>query len=98
MNNETIKQLINQRFPSQYTDEILEEVVLPDIKHLPIEIKTKLFNFLKSGVIDDIEVEGYSVEKLKRDGYGNEIASYCNLGWLMEEPEVAKRALRAGIK
>lgn len=96
MNIEAIKARTLEKYPEVYTEENIEGI-LQKIEDLPPELREGLDKFLETGETPDIEVEGWTVEKLKEERGLNEIASILALDWLGREPEKAKETLKRGF-
>ncbi|MBU0975535.1 MAG: hypothetical protein ABIE03_06620 [Patescibacteria group bacterium] len=95
MNSEEIKIKIKERFPGVYEGRNLE-VLMREVEMLTPVIKNGLVEFLESEVVPDIEVEGYSLEKLVSEHQMNVLAAFLTLDWLRKEPEEAKKSLLRG--
>lgn len=96
MTTEEIKQKIQGRYPDTYKGEHLEDVV-SKIESMDADLREKVEKFLETGEVEDMEVEGYTAEKLISDWGMLELAAYLTLDWLRREPEEAKRALEHGF-
>lgn len=92
MTREEISSKIEERFPGLYPD---VNIMVDKIEAMDGDLKMRVEKFLAEGVVDDIEIEGYSVAKLKEQGL-NELAAFGTLDWLKREPEKAKKSLEKG--
>jgi hypothetical protein len=60
------------------------------------EIKAAFLYWWNEGSLDDLVVEGYTVQRLMEEHGMNPIAAFLTLDWLMREPEKAKVSLARG--
>lgn len=68
--------------------------VVEKISKLAPEIYTAFEEWFNTGVVKEIEVEGYTVASLrKQKKQMNTIGAYLTLDWLKREPKLAKAAL-----
>jgi hypothetical protein len=68
--------------------------VVDKIGKLSPDIYTAFESWFNTGVIKDIEVEGYTVASLRQKKKNmNIIGAYLTLDWLRREPQKAKLAL-----
>jgi len=94
MNIEAIKKKILKKFPVY--DEKNIEGVSCDIEEMDKDLRMELENFLETGIAPSIELEGYSIERLKKEFGMNPIGAFLTLDWLKKEPEEAKKSLERG--
>lgn len=74
-------------------DEILDSIMM----RTHPEAVGKIEEYLKTGVVPkQYETEGYSVQQLMTERGMNPIAALLTIGWLMQEPEIAKASLKKG--
>ncbi len=53
-------------------------------------------NWMQTGVLPVIEVEGFTLERLIAEYQMKPAGAFLTLDWLIDEPETAKQALREG--
>lgn len=80
-----------------YPDFILEKTV-NKIEAFNPDIATVFSEFCVKGTIPDIEVEGYNYKSLVEEFGMKPVGALITLDWLIREPEIAKEALKKGIK
>ena len=97
MDKETIKKLIEERFPGQYPEWHLEKVIV-DVEGFIPSIRSEFEYFLKTGKMPEnpVEIEGYSADKLIKERRLYPVGAYLMLGWLTRDPEKAKESLLRG--
>jgi hypothetical protein len=72
------------------------EIILDKISKSAPEVQKAILDFIETGGVTAMEVEGYSLTQL-RDEHGMKvIAAYLTLDWLIREPEKAKASLKKG--
>lgn len=95
MNLEILKQLIHTRFPDLYTEEGINKLDLEKNPQDP-QLRNALETFLDQDTLPNIEIAGYTVQKLKEEHHMNEIAAILTLDWLKCEPGKALESLKKG--
>ena len=93
---EEYMQLILSKYPDQYTEELITSTIMPKLETASPIILRSLKKFLTDGVIDEIVLLGYSVEKLVNEHGMNELAAFLTLAWIIREPQEAIESLRKG--
>lgn len=96
MELQEIKQKIHQKFPGEYNNEAGLSLLLQKVENMEPTLREKLESFLNDESFEDVEIEGYSVQRLKDKHSMNEIAAFMTLDWLSREPEKAKASLQKG--
>lgn len=71
-------------------------LLVPSLEKMSPAIKKALESFLLTGNNLELNLLGYSVEKLTREHGMNEIAAYLTLDWIVREPDKAIESLRKG--
>ena len=95
MTNEEFIKNIQSRFPDIYPENKFDLLVSSLEKISPI-IRKSLEEFLQSGNHLEINLLGYSIEKLTKEHGMNEIAGYLTLDWIVREPDKAVESLKKG--
>ena len=72
------------------------EIIIPDILALQPSLKTLFEQWWQTGIVPNIEIEGYTIERLKAEQGMNVIAAFLTLDWLIQEPADAMVSLRSG--
>lgn len=67
--------------------------MLPKMERLPEDLKEALKRWDATGVLPDLEEEGFCLKELVEYAGLQEIAAFLMLDWLRREPEEAKVAL-----
>lgn len=67
------------------------------LKQCRPEIQTAFETWWKSGVIPDLQVEGFTLPGLMQKQNWNPIQAFLALDWLMINPKVARTVLRRGL-
>jgi hypothetical protein len=88
--------LITSKYPEIYTEEDVKQNILPKLSNMTPLLLSSLKKFLTEGELDEINLLGYSVEKLKVEHNMNEVAAYMTLDWIIKEPEEAIVSLKRG--
>ena len=92
MEKRELKEKIEERLPGVYSDKGME-IVLDNILVMDISVRNNVEEYLKTGEVQSMEVEGYTVESLMQERNMNPLAAYLTLDWLIREPEKAKESL-----
>ncbi len=96
LNNEELKQKIEERLPGIYPEQGME-LVLEKINNMDPDIRENVEKYLQTGEIQEIEVEGYTVKSFMDGKNMNPLAAYLSLDWLIREPEKAKESLNRKV-
>ena len=96
MEIQEIKKLITDRYKFGFYSEAGLDIILSGIEKLSGDLRELLEALLTGKDAPQVEVEGYTVEKLKKGHGMNEIAAVLTLDWLKREPEEAKKSLKKG--
>ena len=94
MEKEEMMTLVLKRYPGVYDNKL--EQIASELDSMDPEFKLLFENFLTTGQVDNIEIQGYTVAKLKTEHGMNEVAAFLTLDWLKQEPEVASKSLERG--
>lgn len=92
MDNQQIIQAIQSKYPDKYSSEKISS----SLEKMSPVIKKALVEFLQNHQHPQINLEGYTVEKLVNESGMNEIAAYLTLDWIIREPEQALDSLKKG--
>ncbi|OGZ60922.1 MAG: hypothetical protein A2919_00135 [Candidatus Spechtbacteria bacterium RIFCSPLOWO2_01_FULL_43_12] len=95
MSNEEIVNLIQAKYPQLYPNEKID-ILTSSLEKMSPVVKKALESFLSSGNNLELNLLGYSVEKLTKEHGMNEIAAYLTLDWIVREPEKAIESLKKG--
>lgn len=63
------------------------------LEKLPVQLREALIKWDTTGILPDIEEEGFSIKELVEYAGLNEIAAFLMIDWLRREPVEAKSAL-----
>ncbi len=69
------------------------EGIIEKVKKLQPDIAASFEKWFESGVIDTIEIEGYTLEKLMGERKMNIVSAYLLLDWLKRDPDAARNAM-----
>ncbi len=94
MNREILLQLLSEE---QYPAYMIEST-LNKIESMCPKVKIIFDDWISSGEVPSITVEGYSISQLSADYGMKTIGAFLTLDWLVREPEKAKQALKKRIK
>lgn len=75
-----------------YPEKLIDNTNLK-LENLPDDLKEALKKWDATGLLPDIEAQGFSIKELVEDIGLNEIAAFLMIDWLEREPEKAKLAL-----
>lgn len=95
MSNDEIKNLIQSKYPDKYPDNKIS-VLDASLDKMTPAVRKSLENFLQSGQREDINVLGYSIDKLMNEHGMNEVAAYLTIDWILREPDQALQSLQRG--
>lgn len=96
MDEQNIKNLILSKYPNIYTEDSIEQEILPNIQKMTPLLKESLEKFLQSGIESEINLLGYTVKTLTKKYGMNEISAYLTLDWILREPTKAIKSLKKG--
>jgi hypothetical protein len=97
MNIEKIKEAIQSRYPEHYQGNKID-VVLEKVEKFSPALRLNLENFLQTGELQDVEILGYSISRLMKENYMNEIAAHLTMDWIFREPVKAIEGIKRGVK
>lgn len=72
------------------------EIVWGRLDELDASIAPSFLKWWSQGTEPNVEVHGYSVQRLEQEHGMNPIAAFLTLDWLVREPERALESLRRG--
>lgn len=89
------KKIIRDRLVEDFDcKESQADTVVEKISRLAPDIYAAFESWFNTGVVKEIEVEGYTVASLRKKKKNmNIVGAYLTLDWLRREPEKAKYAL-----
>lgn len=93
MNNIQIEKILREKYG--YNELGIKEV-LKEISQIDPEIGQKLEKFLETGEIQEMEIEGYTIDKLMKEHGFNAVAAYLTMDWLRKSPKEAIASLKRG--
>ena len=94
MNRDNILMLLcSQDYPP-----FMLESTADKIEQLTPALAKAFEDWANDGIMPEIEINGYSCQKLTEDYNMRPIAVFLALDWLIREPEKAAAALRRGIR
>ena len=88
-----LRRHITERFPKLAPEENMT-VILKSIAEMHPEVRPKLEEFLRTGMLPPYELEGYDVARLMREQDMHELAAYMTLSWLKKDPVKALKSLQ----
>lgn len=71
-------------------------LVADKIVKLDTMLSSRFHGWWTEGIIEDVNIHGYSIERLQSEHGMNTIAAFLTLDWLLREPERATHSLRKG--
>ena len=89
--------LINLLYKEGYPNHMIEPTITK-LEQLNPAIKNCFDLWVEKGTTPDIEIEGYSFQKLVNSYGMKHIGAFLTLNWLINNPESALRSLKRGIK
>lgn len=95
MTNEEIVSYIKNKYPQIYPDEKID-ILTSSLEKMSQVVKEALTIFLQTGNHENLNLLGYSVQKLITEHAMNEIAAYLTLDWIVKEPNKALASLKKG--
>jgi len=72
------------------------QIVVEKLETVNPTIKVAIDQFLESGVLTNLEIEEYTVQRLIKEHGMNPFAAMLTLDWLIREPNEAKKSLKKG--
>ena len=91
-----LKELIKNNYSDVYNTEEKLENILKLVDNLDDDFKTYLIDLLNNQDTQNIEVEGFTVERLQNEHGMNLVASVLTLDYLERDPENALKSLSKG--
>lgn len=80
-----------------YPDYMLEQTA-DKIERMDERIKSAFEEWVESGTIPMLEIEGWNYDQLVDRFKMRPVAAFLALDWLAREPEKAKKSLKQGIR
>lgn len=95
MGDEQIIDAVKGRFPGIYDgNDVLEK----GLKQMTPAIKEALVQFLQNNSHPEMNLLGFTVDKLKNEYNQNDVAAYLTLDFISRSPKEAIESLEKGIK
>ena len=94
MNKEQLRELLVEKY--DYRNSQVDGVV-EKIGRFSPAVAAAFEKWLETGVTDDTEVEGYTVESIIAKRPTGVVGAYLTLDWLSREPAEAKKALNERV-
>ncbi len=92
MDTSALRTKLIEKYPDSYSEENVEEMI-EKIVNMDLNLRADLENYLEIGIEPMVEIEGYTVGKLKEDHSMNEVSAMLTLDWMKKDPQNAKASL-----
>lgn len=96
MNNLSMATLVPQLVGELGYSPHAADIVARELIEAAPRVRDVFFQWWETGKIAELEVEGYSVQRLMDERNMNPVAACLTLDWLIKEPEAALASLARG--
>lgn len=94
MKIEEIKQKLEEKYSEGHTNDEVIKPILERIESMDSSLREILESFLMDRQYNDVDIEGFSINRLKNEYNMNEIDALLTLDELKKEPEKTLQKLR----
>jgi hypothetical protein len=94
MNNDQLREILVEKH--DYKNSQVDDVITK-INNFAPDISAAFYKWIETGVVDDTEVDGYTVESIMKLKPMKVVSAYITLNHLKIEPEMVKKELHRRV-